>query len=241
MNFEKLLDASHARYLRLLPTILIFGMIGCSQLPNVEYSRLSTVAVLINSRWVEHDSRGIVWEVRQEEQDLEQQFAACVRQAASATDLPIQVITGTQFRAALFPDLDPKVAPRSIESLRSLLPDPRFRKRINSSHINYLAILGGETHTSETQGGIVCASGMGAGACFGSLWWDHESKLSALIVDLRSGSEHQSTEIHAADSSWFAMIAILPLAAPSTHVLKGCEHFGHAVTKVVREMQYKGD
>jgi len=225
---------------RLLQVILLCGVTGCTNLSNSE-SSAPTIAVLINRTWVEQDPRGFDWEVRRDEQDQEERFAACVSQAASSMDIPVQVITGTQFRAVVFPDLDPRASPRNLKTLRSLIPDPRFRRRIEAAHIDYIAILGGEAHTSETKGGIGCGGGYGAAACLGILWWDHESKLSALIIDLRGGEERQTQGIDATGTSWFAMLAIFPIGAPSAIEEKGCERFGHAVAKAIGEMHRHGE
>jgi len=89
---------------------------------------------------------------------------------------------------------------------------------------------------SETRGAIGCFGGDGGGGCIGSLWWDHESHLSALVVDMRSGSEQLKGGVDAAGTSWFAMLALFPLAAPSLHETKGCERFGDAVATALAEM-----
>lgn len=232
---------SSALGMRLVPIILLFSVSGCANLATTEVASPPSVAVLVNRTWVEEDSRGFVWDRRQEELVVEEQFAACVKSAASVRRLPLRVMTGTEFRAAVFPDLDSRAAPRRIEVLRSLIPDPRFRERIEAAHIRYLAIVGGETRTSETRGGIGCAGGYGGGGCFGLLWWDHESHLSALILDLRAGTEHLSKEVDASGLSWFAIFAVLPFAAPSAHEAEGCERFGHAVAAALAEMHHKGD
>lgn len=199
------------------------------------------VAVLINRTWVEQDPRGFVWDVAQHERAVEERFAACVRDAAAAQAVPVRVLTGTEFRAQAFPDLDPRAAPRRLEVLRALLPDPRFRARIEAAGIDYIAVVGGETRTSETQGGIVCVGGYGAGACFGQLWWDHESRLSALVVDLLRGAEALTQGIEAAGTSRFGMLAILPLGAPSLHEAEGCRRFGRAVAHTLGEMLRQGE
>lgn len=226
---------------QLLPIILLFGVTGCANLSGVEVSASPTVAVLINRTWLEDDPRGFAWEVRKEERDTEEQFTACVRSAVSSRGVSVRAITGTEFRAVAFPDLDPRAAPRRVEMLRSLIPDPRFRERIEAAHINYLAIVGGETRTSETKGGVGCFAGYGGGGCFGLLWWDHESRLSALIVDLRGGTERLTEGVDASGQSWFAIFVAFPVAAPSTHEAKGCERFGHAVATALAEMHRKGD
>ena len=128
-----------------------------------------------------------------------------------------------------------------MDVLRSLIPDTRFRERIEAAGIRYIAIVGGQTHTSETQGGIVCVGGYGGGACFGHLWWDHASRLSALVVDMQSGAESLTQGIDAAGRSGFAMLAIFPLAAPSLHETKGCERFGNAVASALVEMHRQGE
>ncbi len=228
-------------FVQLLPIILLFSVTGCANLPGVEVLSSPTVAVLINRTWVEDDPRGFAWDVRKEERETEEQFAACIRSAASSKGVSVRVISGTEFRAAAFPDLDPRAAPRRVETLRSLIPDPRFRGRIEAAQIDYLAIVGGETHTSETKGGAVCGYGLGAGGCFGLLWWDHESRLSALIVDLRAGTERLTKGVDAAGQSWLAIFVAFPLAAPSAHEAKGCERFGRAVATALAEMRRKGD
>ncbi len=232
---------SNALRVQLIPVILLIWVAGCASLASSEMATPPTVAVLVNRTWVEEDSRGFVWERRQEERVVEEQFAACVKSAASVRKFALRVMTGSDFRAAVFPDLDARAAPRRIETLRSLIPDPRFRERIEAARIDYLAIVGGETRTSETQGGVGCAGGYGGGGCFGLLWWDHQSRLSALIVDLRARLEQLSEGVEASGVSWFAIFAVLPFAMPSVHEAIGCERFGHAVTAVLAEKIHQGD
>jgi len=228
-------------FIALLAFIGLSGLVGCASQLNERDSAVPGVAVLINRTWVEQDPRGFAWEVSKDEQAMETQFATCVRQAASSTGVPIRVITGSEFRAVAFPDLDPRAAPRSMEVLRSLIPDPRFRERVHAAGIRYLAIVGGQTHTSATQGGIVCVGGYGGGGCFGHLWWDHASRLSALVVDMQSGAESLTQGIDAAGRSGFAVLGIFPLAAPSSHEAEGCERFGQAVAGTLGEMNRRGE
>ena len=114
-------------------------------------------------------------------------------------------------------------------------------QRIEAAGIGYLAIVGGETLTSETKGRIGCFAGYGGGGCIGILWWDHESHLSALVVDMRSGSERLKEGVDAAGTSWFGILAAFPLAAPSLHETKGCERFGNAVASALVEMHRQGE
>lgn len=224
-----------------LAGVLLFCLAGCANLSGGDVSSSPAIAVLINRTWLEDDPRGFAWEVRKEERDTEEHFAACVRSAASVKGVSVRVITGTEFRAAVFPDLDPRSAPRKIETLRSLIPDARFRERIEAAHIDYLAVVGGETHTSQTQGGIGCFGGPRAAACFGLLWWDHESRLSAMVLDLRRGEEQLTQGVDAAGQSWFAMFVAFPLAVPSLHEARGCERFGKAVASALAEIDRNGD
>lgn len=228
---------------RIFIVILMFMATGCATQPVAETGSISipTVAVLINHQWVEEDHQGLVWEVRKVEQEVEERFAACVRQAAASNNVPVKVITGTEFRTIIFPDLDPRSAPRSMEILHLLIPDQRFQKRIQDGHIDFIAVLGGETRTSETKGGIFCGGGFGAGACLGTLWWDHESHGSALVINMQSGIEHLQKGDDASGTSWFAMLAIIPVAAPSLHETKACENFGRSVVQSLGEMLQKGE
>ena len=222
--------------LRLFVLTALIGLSGCGRLPASE-SPVATIAVLINSRWVEDDPRGFVWEVRRKETDMEERFADCVRRSSAAVGLPVRVITGTQFRATAFPDLDPRAAPGDMEALRSLIPDPRFRARIDAAQIDYLAVVGGEPRSSELKGGIWCVGGYMAAACFGQLWRDHDAKLSALLIDLRWSAQSHTREIDASDTSWFAMLGVLPIGAPSAHEAMACSRFGGAIIEAVGEMR----
>ncbi|MDX5409328.1 MAG: hypothetical protein LPJ94_03785 [Thauera sp.] len=217
------------------------ALAGCAGVPAPAAAPLPGVAVLINRSWVEDDPRGFVWEVAQDERAVEARFAACVRDAVGAHGVAVRVLTGSEFRAQVFPDLDPRAAPRRLEVLRALLPDSRFRTRIEAAGIHYIAIVGGRTRTSGTQGGIVCVGGYGGGGCFGHLWWDHESRLSALVVDLLRGAEGFREGIEAAGTSHFGMLAIFPLAAPSSHEAEGCRRFGEAVASTLGGMLGRGD
>lgn len=209
---------------------------ACAGLPT-EQVPTATIAVVVHSRWTEDDPRGFVWENIRDEEAAEQRFAACLRESAAAAGRPVRVVTGTQFRAAIFPDLDPRLAPRSLASIRSLIPDPRFRSRIDASGIDYLAVLGGETHSSELKGGITCVGGYMAAACFGKLWRDHESNLSALLIDLRLNAQTLAGEIAARDTGWFAMLGVLPVGVPSAHEGMACKRFGDAVAAAVRDIR----
>lgn len=225
-----------------MAVLLVLGLLGgCAHRGETEIDNLPVIAVLINSKWTEADSRGFTWDVYRNEVEVEQRFSDCVRLATRERDIGARVITATQFRAAIFPDLEPLAAPRRWEVIAPLISDQRFQSRSEAAGIRYLAIVGGETSTSETQGNIACVGGFGAGACLGSLWWDHDSRLSALVVDLRGGSRHEAPDIRAAGSSWFAFLAILPLAAPSAHEGQGCERFGDAVADAIHNMRHKGD
>jgi hypothetical protein len=227
----------------LAAVILVLIATGCANHPVAESGSVAVpaVAVLINHQWVEEDQQGLIWELRKEEQEVEEKFATCVRQEAASSNLPVKVITGTEFRAILFPDLDPRAAPRSMETLHLLIPDQRFQKRIQDGHIDFIAVLGGETRTSETKGSILCGGGYGGGACFGAFWWDHESHVSALVVNMRSGIEHLQKGDDASGTSWFAMLAIVPVAAPSLHEVKACGSFGRAVVQSLNGMLQKGE
>ena len=227
--------------LLLLGLAAFSGLSGCATVPDSPASPVPVVAVLINRTWIEQDPRGFAWAVSKDELAMEQRFAACVSEAAAAAGFPVQVITGTQFRARAFPDLDPRAAPRGIETLRALLPEPRFRQRVEAAGIRYLAVLGGETQTSGTKGGIVCVGGYGGGGCFGQLWWDHESRLSALVIDLLAGNEWEKGGIDATGTSRFAMLAIFPVALPSGHEVAGCARFGQAITESLVKMRDQGE
>lgn len=223
------------------PLLGLAVLSGCASLPDPAAPSVPVVAVLLNHTWVEQDPRGFAWDVSKDELAAEQRFAGCVSEAAASKDFPLRAITGTQFRAQVFPDLDPRMAPRGIDALRSLIPDPKFHARVVAAGVRYLAVLGGETQTSEMKGGMMCAAGPGGGGCFGHLWWDHESRLSALVLDALAGREATKAGIDASGTSHFAVLAVFPLALPSGHEPKGCARFGQAVVEVLENMHGHGE
>lgn len=229
------------RRLQILWVSMLAVLSGCATPPGPVTRSEPGVAVLINRTWVEQDPRGFTWDVSMDELATEQRFAACVSEAVAAKGFPVRAVTGTQFRAQVFPDLDPRAAPRGVDTLRSLIPDPRFHARVEAAGIRYLAVLGGATQTSETKGGIICVGGYGGGGCFGHLWWDHESRLSALVVDVLAGHEATQAGIDASGTSRFAVLGIFPLALPSGHESEGCARFGQAVVEALETMHGRGE
>jgi hypothetical protein len=221
----------------LMLSIVLLMLPGCAGTPGAKPQAVPTVAVLINRTWTEQDPRGFTWDVRGDEKDDEERFAACVSQAAASMRRPVNVVTGTRFRELAFPDLDPRAAPRNLDTLRSLMTDPRFQARVDAAGVRYLAVLGGETRTSETKGFFTCVAGYGGGGCLGYLWWDHDSRLSALIIDVKGGAELSRGGLDATGTSWFSFLGIFPLAAPSLHEARGCTRFGEAVAGALDEMR----
>ena len=121
----------------------------------------------------------------------------------------VRLIAQRDFVKQAFPDLDPKAAPVSPESLQLLLDNATLQGRIAPLHIRYL-VYGGTANDIETVWqGFGCASaGEMGGVCAGGGEWKKRSSYDVVVIDLRRHQESRAANA-ARGTSWY--VTVLPL------------------------------
>jgi hypothetical protein len=213
-------------------TLLVFVGLGVCGYPAsaqefAPHGASAAVAVVVSTETTRRDPHG-EFRYTQPRPDLDASFAHCVADALVAARVPLRVVDRASFNAVAFPGVDARNAPRSLDAIRLLLDNVEFQRRLASAGIRYIAVIGGGTEVSDTQGGIFCGgAGVGAG-CIGVVWWDNTSKLSAVIIDVAARAQASSAAAEATDASFFGMV-LLPFAKPSLVDAVACPRIGAAV------------
>ena len=146
----------------------------------------------------------------------------CIRNAIKSRDPKRIFVTYDTFRKRAFPELPAIAAPRHPRYIRLVLNRPDFRNRIADLNLRYMIFVGGVIET-RTQGGIGCFAGGHAGACFGLVTWNKESRLAASILDMDRMEELETVNAKASGTAWLAVFIIFPFGFPacSIHIQRG--------------------
>ena len=117
----------------------------------------------------------------------ENDFMECVTDKVQSGRNKLKVYPASELRDALFPWLEPRTAPQSADGLPELLSRPGISDRIQTRDIHYIIWIQGNTERTNGGGGMSCAAGPTAAACFGLAWWENLSAYEATIWDLEDG------------------------------------------------------
>jgi hypothetical protein len=98
---------------------------------------------------------------------IERRVGACLSRAVT---LPANLAgeqPGASLRDALFPWLDPGVAPGDADGVRALLERPAVRARLQALGVGKLVLFTARDVESREKKNLYCVAGYNAGACFG--------------------------------------------------------------------------
>jgi hypothetical protein len=105
---------------------------------------------------------------------IERRVGACISDAVAPPPALAGKQPGASLRDALFPWLDPGVAPSDSDGVRTLLERPFVRERLAALGVGKLVLVTARDVEARERKNMYCAAGFNAGACFG-------------IYELRSG------------------------------------------------------
>jgi hypothetical protein len=95
---------------------------------------------------------------------IEGRVEQCLREAFPA---PAAEASAAALRDALFPWLEPGIAPRTEAALHALLEQPAVQQRLALRGIGWLVLFTAVDAPSAKKENMLCGGGFGAGACFG--------------------------------------------------------------------------
>jgi hypothetical protein len=166
----------------------------------------------------------------------EERLVACIQDAIRAQLPEKRIVTFEEFGRLAFPDLARAAWPRRHEYLGILLADAEFRKRIAPLGLRHIIFVGGVTETRAQPGTFVCVIGPGGG-CLGVKTWDERSELAASIVDLMAKEPARRLRAEARGTSWFALVAVVPLGMSAATVATACAEMGRRVVHALAAAQ----
>lgn len=145
---------------------------------------------------------------------------AQIEQYLVESERPIRIVKADAFREATFPWLYREEMPLKPKSLRTLISNREFRRRLDPLGIRYLVLVGGEATHEHERGSVNLYGAGGYGGAivwfWGTVVWDNESALNALIVDLVEDREVDRIEHKAEDESSFGVYTYLPVTETDT-------------------------
>jgi hypothetical protein len=146
----------------------------------------------------------------------------------------VRLIAQSEFVKVTFPDLDPKAAPVSPESLKLLLDNATVRTRMAPLNIRYLIYAGTENDIHTAWEGFGCAGGYGFAVCGGGGEWNKHSAYDVLITDLKRHTESGANNAKSG-TSWIASLLPLVVGWKSPTESRACEALGEDVLRLLAQ------
>jgi len=138
----------------------------------------------------------------------------------------VHLVPQEKFVKIAFPDLNPKAAPVSPESMKLLLGNPTLQSRIAPIKVRYLVYAGTENDIEDVLPFFMgCVGSYGGALCGGGAEWHKRSAYDLVVVDLKN--HHESNAANTVEgTSWFASILPLVVGWKSPTEARACHALG---------------
>ena len=156
----------------------------------------------------------------------------CATQRLHQTYPRVRLIAQPEFVKVAFPDLDPKAAPVSPDSLKLLLDNATLRARIAPLNIRYVIYAGTENDIETVWKGFGCAGGYGGAICGGGGEWKKHSEYDVVITDIKHQREAAATNAKEG-TSWTAAVLPLFIGWKSPTEARACTALGEDVLRLL--------
>jgi len=186
----------------------LFGLGGCVTATVQEVREAATSmgvgeSVVVLGRKAE--ARGV---------ETEEDFVTCIGRNMRTGGASVAVVSEDEFRDAMFPWFEPRVAPLATTDLPELLSQPLMAARLEEIGLKYLIWVDGSTVRTDESGSMSCTITPGGAGCFGFLSWEHDSAYEASVWDIKTGKPVGKVSSDANGTSFMpAVIVPLPFIA----------------------------
>lgn len=152
---------------------------------------------------------------------IERRVGACISHAVTLPATLAGERPGAALRDALFPWLDPGVAPSDADGVRALLDRPVVRARLGAFGIDRLVLFTARDVDARERKNMYCAAGYNAGACFGlyELRTGYAVDITVWDVDRREPLAMERTEVL---RKFGAVGILLPIPYFSSNETEAC-------------------
>ncbi|MDJ0656833.1 MAG: hypothetical protein QNJ40_21915 [Xanthomonadales bacterium] len=142
--------------------------------------------------------------------EAEESFSECLYKQIDR-GRALNVISEGQFKDALFPWFEPRLAPTKAETVAQMMQEPLISRKVSDLNIRYLVWIHGESEMLNKQGVMTCTLSPAGGGCLGVLSWDNNSTYEASIWDIREG---ESMGIISTEATGTSVIPALGVPIP---------------------------
>ncbi len=143
--------------------------------------------------------------------EAEESFSDCIYRYLRGGGNSINIVTEDEFKDAIFPWFEPRLAPAKAESVAAMMDNPLISRQVAALNVRYLVWIHGESEMLNKQGLMTCTLSPAGGGCLGVLSWDNASNYEASIWDVREG---QSLGIISAEATGTSVVPALGLPIP---------------------------
>jgi hypothetical protein len=164
----------------------------------------------------------------------------CATQRLHQTYPRVRLIAQSEFIKVAFPDLDPKAAPVSPDSLKLLLDNATLRARIEPLNIRYVVYAGTENDIETVFKSFGCTGGYGFAICGGGGEWKKHSEYDVVITDIKHQREAAATSTKNG-TSWTAAVLPLFVGWKSPTEARACAALGEDVLRLLDTKEKGGD
>jgi len=161
---------------------------------------------------------------------LEARLSECVKRALHKQDQVARLIPSKEFREAVFPNFDITSAPRSTQSLISLLKMPQFRERLDSVGLRFIVVVKEDTSSQSEYLGV--GGGYPGWAILGSTH-EKRTELIAHIIDTKSAIQTDVVSTTAESTGFYGLVVIVPIIVPAVTESAACERFGMEIVNSI--------
>ncbi len=164
--------------------------------------------------------------------EAEKSFTECLYSRLQPLKKDIVLIDEEQFKDALFPWFEPRLAPSRPEAVSLLLEDPRIAGKTEELGVRYLIWIHGESAVVNKQGNMTCSFSAAGGGCFGVLSWDNNSDYEATIWDLQ---ESRSLGVISSEATGTSVVTaiVVPIPVLARTKSASCKSLGDQLRNVL--------
>ena len=146
------------------------------------------------------------------------------------------VVPQRDIRDALYPLLEPATQPTSETAFGALLARDDVRARLAQRGMRYLVAFTGDTVEQAATGFILCAGGLGAGACLGFMWRGEDTALDAALWSLDDDLHVERERAHAKGALIMPALG-LPIPIPARTRVDACRDLGTRIARAIRQAE----
>lgn len=161
---------------------------------------------------------------------IEKRVGSCLQSTIPPSSFASAEQPAAELRDALFPWLEPGLAPLSTEEVEKFLAQPQIKRRLLERGVGFLTLFTAHDVPGEATNKMLCGAGFGAGACLGLY-----ERSSGYEVDLSVWNVANGTLAAATKTDLTTKIGVvgvlLPIPYYSTNATDAC----HQMQSFVRE------